>query len=92
MAGRREITAVKVRLAQTKSPSAKSTFGARDVRDYDTIVKLMEPLVAKGMSVAKAAEQMFRKKIVVARKPDAVMRNIIKPLVTAYRAKHPDAP
>lgn len=88
IAGRREITAVKVRLAKATSPETKTTFGAKDVRDYDAIVKLMEPLVDQGMSVAKAAEQMFRKKIVTSRKAEALMRNKIKPLVSAYHAKH----
>jgi len=91
VAGRKEITAVKVRLARAVLPETKTTFGATDRRDYDAIVKQMEPLVAKGMSVAKAAEQMVRRKIVVARKPDAAMRNVIKPLVTAYRTRHPNS-
>lgn len=92
VAGRKEITAVKIRLARAVSSDAKTTFGAKDRRDYAAIVKQMEPLVAKGMSVAKAAEQMVRRKIVVARKPDALMRSITKPLIKAYRTKHPDAP
>lgn len=89
VAGRREFTAVKIRLIQPQSAKPKTTFGAKDVRDYDAIVKQMEPLVQKGMSVAKAAEQMFRRKIVAPRKADALMRSLIKPLVTAYCAKHP---
>lgn len=89
VAGRREFTAVKIRLTQPQSAKPKTTFGAEDVRDYDAIVRQMEPLVQKGMSVAKAAEQMFRRKIVAPRKPGALMRSMIKPLVNAYYAKHP---
>lgn len=92
VAGRKEITAVKIRLARAAWSDNKATFGAKDRRDYDAIVKQMEPLVAKGMSVAKAAEQMVRRKIVVARKQGAQMRSVTKPLIKAYRTKHPDAP